>query len=48
VGIDDISQLEENVRIASGFVPMGTEEMIRTEELTREYFADASWFKSAW
>lgn len=48
VGIDDLKQLEENVRIAREFRPMSAEEMKRTEDLTRPYHADASWFKSSW
>jgi aryl-alcohol dehydrogenase-like predicted oxidoreductase len=48
VGIETIAQLEENVRIAREFSPMSQEEMASTEELTRDYFADASWFKASW
>jgi predicted aldo/keto reductase-like oxidoreductase len=48
VGIGTIEELEENIRIAETFRPMSTEEMIRTEGLTRPYYADASWFKSSW
>lgn len=48
VGIDDIKQLEENVRIAREFKPMSAEEMKKTEELTKPYFSDASWFKESW
>ena len=48
VGIETIAQLEENVRIARKFSPMSPAEMEATEDLTREYFADASWFKSSW
>ena len=48
VGIDDLGQLEENVRIAREFKPMTGEEMKSTEELTKPYHADASWFKASW
>ncbi|HLF14393.1 MAG TPA: aldo/keto reductase [Bacteroidota bacterium] len=48
VGIDDLKQLEENVRIAREFTPMTAGEMKKTEELTKPYYADASWFKVSW
>lgn len=48
VGIDDIDQLEENVRIAREFKPMTEAEMKSTEEMTKPYYADASWFKVSW
>jgi aryl-alcohol dehydrogenase-like predicted oxidoreductase len=48
VGISTLKELEENVRIAQRFVPMTAEEMSRTEELTKPYHADATWFKSSW
>jgi aryl-alcohol dehydrogenase-like predicted oxidoreductase len=48
VGIETIAQLEENIRIAREFSPMSADEMAVTEDLTKEYFADASWFKSSW
>ncbi len=48
VGISTVKELEENIRIAQEFAPMTSEEMKETEELTKPYFADASWFKSSW
>jgi predicted aldo/keto reductase-like oxidoreductase len=45
VGIDDLGQLEENVKIARAFTPMTAAEMKQTEELTKPYHGDASWFK---
>lgn len=48
VGIDDLKQLEENVSIARAFKPMTPDEMKKTEDLTKPYYADASWFKSSW
>ncbi len=48
VGISTVKELEENVRIAKEFSPMNAEEMAHTEELTKPYYADASWFKSSW
>lgn len=48
VGISNLQELEENIRIAKEFIPMTTEEMRETEGLTKPYFADATWFKSSW
>lgn len=48
VGISTLDELEENIRIARDFKPMTADEMAKTEELTRPYFSDASWFKSSW
>jgi aryl-alcohol dehydrogenase-like predicted oxidoreductase len=48
VGIETIEQLEENVRIAKEFAPLAPEEMKRLEDLTKPYFADASFFKRSW
>ncbi|MCW5896063.1 MAG: aldo/keto reductase [Bacteroidetes bacterium] len=48
VGIATLDELEENIRIARDFTPMSNGEMAKTEELTRPYFSDASWFKSSW
>lgn len=48
VGISTLTELEEDVRIAGRFTPLGEEEMRSLENLTRPYHADASWFKSQW
>lgn len=48
VGIDNLQQLEENVRIARDFRPMSAEEVSAAEALTKPYYTDASWFKSSW
>ena len=45
IGIKTIPELEENVRIAKSFKPLKPEEMASLEELTRPYFADATFFK---
>jgi aryl-alcohol dehydrogenase-like predicted oxidoreductase len=47
IGIDDIAQLEENVRIAKNFSPMTPDEVKQTEELTKPYSGEASWFKAS-
>jgi hypothetical protein len=48
VGISTLADLEENVRIAREFEPCTEAEMKRLEELTKSYYADASWFKEHW
>jgi hypothetical protein len=48
VGISKLTELEENVQIAQKFVPMTQEESARTEQLTKPYYADATWFKTSW
>ncbi|MBA3016233.1 MAG: aldo/keto reductase [Proteobacteria bacterium] len=48
IGISTLDELEENVRIAEKFVAMTPEEMRKTEELTKPYFKDATWFKQHW
>ncbi len=48
VGISTIEELEENVRIAKEFKPCTEAEMARLEELTKPYFAEASFFKEKW
>ena len=46
VGISKLAELEENVRIARQFRPLKPEQMARLEELTRPYFAEATFFKA--
>ncbi len=48
VGISHVKELEENIKIAREFTPYSGTEMAQLEELTRPYFADASWFKAEW
>ena len=45
VGISNLRELEENVRIAQDFVPFEQPEMRRLEALTKPYHAEADWFK---
>ncbi len=45
VGISKLSELEENVRIAANFQPCAKDEMARLEELTRPYYAAATYFR---
>lgn len=44
VGISTVKELEENVEIAKNFTPCSSDEMLAIEELTKPYFADATWF----
>ncbi|MCX8057644.1 MAG: aldo/keto reductase [Ignavibacteria bacterium] len=48
VGISNLKELEENVRIAKNFKPLTKEEMKHLEDLTKNYFDDAAWFKNKW
>ena len=45
IGISEIHELEENIRIAKEFKPMATDEMLRLENLTRPYFSDVLWYR---
>jgi aryl-alcohol dehydrogenase-like predicted oxidoreductase len=48
VGVNDVKQLADNVKIAADFNPLKKEEMAKLEDLTKPYYADASWFKTQW
>jgi hypothetical protein len=48
IGISTVKQVEENVEIAKAFKPYSPEEMATLENLTKPYYADASWFKDSW
>ena len=45
IGISDIGELEENVRIAGDFTPLTPGEMEELERLTKPYFTDALWYR---
>jgi len=45
IGIKTIPELEENVRIAQNFKLLSALEMAQIEDLTKPYFADATFFK---
>lgn len=45
IGIKTIPELEENIRIAKNFKPLSSDEMAKLEELTKPYYADATFFK---
>ncbi len=48
VGISTVKELEDDIAYARAFHPMTEQEMRKTEELTKSYFADATWFQSSW
>jgi predicted aldo/keto reductase-like oxidoreductase len=48
VGISTMQELEEDIGYARKFRPMTEQEMRRTEELTKPYYAEATWFQSSW
>jgi len=50
VGLDDIAQLEENIRIAENFKPLTADQMLAIESKTKPYYKDLQFFKgqSAW
>jgi aryl-alcohol dehydrogenase-like predicted oxidoreductase len=48
VGISRLSDLEENVRIATQFEPLSSQRMKDIEEAWRPHAAAATWFKQKW
>jgi len=48
VGISTVKELEENIRLAETFKPYDKKQMAEIEEMTKPYFADATWFKRKW
>lgn len=50
IGLDDIAQLEENIRIAENFKPLTADQMLAIEAKTKPYYKDLQFFKgqSAW
>ncbi len=48
VGMDSISQLEENVKIAKEFTPLSPQKMEEIEELAYPYQEQANFFKREW
>lgn len=45
IGISNIAELEDNIRIVREFKPLTQEEMSGLEHLTQPYFADALWYR---
>lgn len=46
VGLDDIAQLEENIRIAENFKPLSADQMLSIEQKTKPYYKDLQFFKN--
>ncbi|MBI5009794.1 MAG: aldo/keto reductase, partial [Bacteroidia bacterium] len=45
VGLDDIAQLEENIKIAENFKPLSADQMLAIEDKTKPYYKDIMFFK---
>ncbi|HEX9011546.1 MAG TPA: aldo/keto reductase [Holophagaceae bacterium] len=45
LGVDSIAQLEENVRIARGFLPLNAAQIEALEQKAKPVYGQASWFK---
>ncbi len=46
IGIDDIPQLEENIKIARNFRPLTADQMLAIEEKTKPYYKELQFFKN--
>jgi len=46
IGLDDIAQLEENIKIAENFKPLNADQMLAIEEKTKPYYKDLLFFKN--
>ncbi|GLH71134.1 oxidoreductase [Geothrix rubra] len=45
LGVDNIAQLEENVRIAKAFLPLNASQLEALEQKAKPVYGQASWFK---
>lgn len=45
IGVDNVAQLEENVRIAGNFLPLNPTQLQALEQKVRPVYGQASWFK---
>jgi len=45
IGVDNIAQLEENVRIAQDFLPLNAAQLTALEEKVKPVYGQAQWFK---
>jgi len=45
VGLDDIKQLEENIKIAENFKPLTADELLAIEAKTKPYYKEIMFFK---
>ncbi len=46
IGLDDIAQLEENIKIARDFKPLTADQMLAIEEKTKPYYKEIMFFKN--
>ena len=46
IGLDDIAQLEENIKIAWNFKPLTAEQMLAIEDKTKPYYKEIMFFKN--
>jgi aryl-alcohol dehydrogenase-like predicted oxidoreductase len=46
IGIDDIPQLEENIKIAQEFKPLSADQMLSIEEKVKPYYKELQFFKN--
>jgi predicted aldo/keto reductase-like oxidoreductase len=45
IGVDNLAQLEENVRIAREFVPLNGVQLESLEQKVKPVYGQASWYK---
>lgn len=45
IGLDDVAQLEENIKIAQGFKPLSADQMLAIEEKVKPYYKELQFFK---
>jgi hypothetical protein len=45
IGLDDIAQLEENIKIAQNFKPLTADQMLAIEAKTKPYYKELQFFK---
>lgn len=46
IGLDDIVQLEENIKIAQNFQPLNADQMLAIEQKTKPYYKELQFFKN--
>lgn len=46
IGLDDIAQLEENIKIAQNFKPLTADQMLAIEDKTKPYYKELQFFKN--
>jgi aryl-alcohol dehydrogenase-like predicted oxidoreductase len=45
IGLDDIAQLEENIKIAQNFKPLTADQMLAIEAKTKPYYKELMFYK---